>query len=1053
MTFKVAVAPTSQAIRSLRVPNATNAVAKYKPGKWDIFMLGITIVIGGQYFCWNAGIAAGLYSFFISYLLIATAYVALCCCTAEITGALPFAGGAYGLARCTLGFYPAFMIGCCEALEYIAYVSTSTIAFVDLIVDSVPEVKPYRPLLWGLFYLSALIFHIKGGRAFWLFNMGLGVVSLLIVVLFCFGSLPFVNFAEYAVDPDLEFVDGFPGFMKALPLAAWFFVGVEALPMASDQIQHAKHIVPIAQVACVVTLFVTGVFVYFVTASLPPGLAATASRACSLIVAMATSKLLPAFLSKTTEAEETPYAALIAGTSVSYALCLVVYWVPSIGPNLFNICMLSGFMSYTGQCVGYISLKHNYRNIKSSEFQSPFGSFGALYSMCVWVLSIVGIVGFQGNGNVETLVFLAVVALLTVFYFAYARKRQTFSPQENRVMLVAHVTKFNIKKVAARRKNHESTSTTSNSQASEGRNSKHGKSQSTELTAVEQTHFESPGAEDAVCGMKFPNIFERRSTVVKPLAPPSVQVSSIGSKEATTQSPQLATGPSASHTTEYRHGKLDIFTLGITIVIGGQYFCWNEGVNAGVFSFLIGYLLIASAYITLCCCTAEITGALPFAGGSYGLARCTLGFYPAFMIGCCEALEYIAYVSTSTIAFVDLLVDAAPSLESLSPLLWALFYASALVIQIKGGRAFWVFNLGIGIVSFVIVVLYCLGSLAFVDFGKYGSDPNLEFAGGFAGFIKALPLAAWFFVGVEALSLSSDQVDQPKKIVPVAQVSCVLTLFVTGFVVYFVTASLPPGLAELPQELVPFNRGFELMFNVSHHAATVLSLPATYATAFGFMWCYGKLIVAMATSNLLPKFLSTTTKGNETPYGALLAGSAVSYALCTISYFVPDVGKNLFKICILSAFMSYTGQCIGYIALKRNYRNIKSSEFRSPFGIAGAVYSAVIWVLAIISVAAFQGNGGVEIIAFSLTVALLTIFYFGYARKRQTFSAAENRVMLVAHVTKFNVKKMAAGRRVKNQKGSSGSKRTGGGTETSQTESKWGPRSAKSVARSMSTGR
>ncbi|KAH7484899.1 putative transporter [Phytophthora ramorum] len=540
MTFKVAVAPTSQAVRSLRVhssastspdslalqkeastrvgsaaagPNATSAVAKYKPGKWDIFMLGITIVIGGQYFCWNAGVAAGLYSFFISYLLIATAYVALCCCTAEITGALPFAGGAYGLARCTLGFYPAFMIGCCEALEYIAYVSTSTIAFVDLIVDSVPEVKPYRPLLWGLFYLSALVFHIKGGRAFWLFNMGLGVVSLLIVVLFCFGSLPFVNFAEYAVDPDLEFVDGFPGFMKALPLAAWFFVGVEALPMASDQIQHAKHIVPIAQVACVVTLFVTGVFVYFVTASLPPGLAALPAELVpfdngftllfnierhaatvlslpatyatafgfmwcygKLIVAMATSKLLPAFLSKTTEAEETPYAALIAGTSVSYALCLVVYWVPSIGPNLFNICMLSGFMSYTGQCVGYISLKHNYRNIKSSEFQSPFGSFGALYSMCVWVLSIVGIVGFQGNGNVETLVFLAVVALLTVFYFAYARKRQTFSPQENRVMLVAHVTKFNIKKVAARRKNHESTSTTSNSQASEGRNSKNGKS-------------------------------------------------------------------------------------------------------------------------------------------------------------------------------------------------------------------------------------------------------------------------------------------------------------------------------------------------------------------------------------------------------------------------------------------------------------------------------------------------------------------------------------------------------------------------------------------------
>ncbi|KAF4046415.1 Amino acid permease [Phytophthora infestans] len=471
---KVSIAPMQQSIRSVQVqantsrpsprsstfraagsvvgPAAKNTTDSYKPGKWDIFMLGITIVIGGQYFCWNAGISAGLWSFFIAYLLIGTAYVALCCCTAEITGALPFAGGAYGLARCTLGFYPAFMIGCCEALEYIAYVSTSTIAFVDLVVDAVPEAKPIRPLLWGLFYLSALIFHIKGGRAFWVFNLVLGVVSLLIVLLYCIGSLPFVNFARYAADSNLEFVGGFQGFMKALPLAAWFFVGVEALPMASGQVEQAKHVVPTAQVGCVLTLFGTGIFVYFITVSLPPGIASLPTELVpfdngfTLLLdfprdcAISTSNLrhrvwIHVVLWKTycgngDVQHETPYAALIAGTTVSYALCLVVYWAPSIGQYLFNICMLAGFMSYT-------------------EFRSPFGSWGALYSMLVWVLSIVGIVVFQGNGSVETFVFITVVALLTLFYFVYARKRQTFSPQENRVMLVAHVTKFNIKKVAA----------------------------------------------------------------------------------------------------------------------------------------------------------------------------------------------------------------------------------------------------------------------------------------------------------------------------------------------------------------------------------------------------------------------------------------------------------------------------------------------------------------------------------------------------------------------------------------------------------------------------
>ncbi|POM80578.1 Hypothetical protein PHPALM_1563 [Phytophthora palmivora] len=1050
MVFKASVAPTPQSIRSLRVqsnsvcsesptlpkqatkravasvngPAPENTAVTYKPGKLDIFMLGITIVIGGQYFCWNAGIAAGLWSFFIAYLLVGTAYIALCCCTAEITGALPFAGGAYGLARCTLGFYPAFMIGCCEALEYTAYVSTSTIAFVDLVVDAIPEVKSYRPLLWGLFYLSALMFHLKGGRAFWVFNLVLGVVSLLIVVLYCIGSLPFVSFEKYAVDSDLEFVDKFPGFMKALPLAAWFFVGVEALPMASDQIEHAKHIVPIAQVWCVGTLFVTGIFVFFVTVSLPPGLAylptelvpfdtgfillfdiprhiatilslpATYATAFGfmwcygkLIVAMATSKLLPVFLSKTSKTHETPYAALIAGTTLSYSLCLVVYWVPSVGQNLFNICMLAGFMSYTGQCIGYISLKHNYRNIKSSEFQSPFGSWGALYSMSVWVLSIIGITGFQRNNGVESFTFLIVVALLTVFYFTYARKRQTFSPQENRVMLVAHVTKFNIKKV--RHHKHKSTSSISNSR----------QTGNSEVSPGIRVHY-------------------------------NATIKQIVSRDA---QPTSAPGPSASNTTKYKHGKWDIYMLGITIVIGGQYFCWNEGISAGIYSFLIGYFLIASAYITLCSCTAEITGALPFAGGSYGLARCTLGFFPAFMVGCCEALEYIAYVSASTIAFVDLIVDVAPSLQSFSVLLWALFYVR-------------VMNQGIleaTIESGIIVVIYCVGSFAFVDYPKYAVDSNLEFVDGFRGFMKALPLAAWFFVGVEALSLASDQVEQPKKIVPIAQVYCVMTLFVTGVFVYFVTASLPPGLTELPTELVPFNRGFTLMLNISHHTATILSLPATYATGFGFMWCYGKLIVAMANSRLLPQFLTKTTKANETPYGALVVGSILSYMLCIISYAVPDVGDHLFQICILSAFMSYTGQCVGYISLKYNYRNIKSSEFQSPFGVAGAVYSMIVWIFSIVAVVGFQNNGGMEIIVFSVTTILLTLFYFGYSRKRQTFSSAENRVMLIAHVTKFNVKKVAGRKKTRVHNASGSSKPTRGGTETSQTESKWGPKSIK----------
>ncbi|KAF1328491.1 hypothetical protein FI667_g6774, partial [Globisporangium splendens] len=420
-----------------------------------------------------------------------------------------------------------------------------------------------------------------------------------------------------------------------------------------------------------------------------------------------------------------------------------------------------------------------------------------------------------------------------------------------------------------------------------------------------------------------------------------------------------------------------------------------------------------SEQLTLCCCTSEVTGALPFAGGAYGLSRCTLGFFPGYLIGCCEALEYIAYVATSVVAFAEMIVQAVPSLEGMEPAiaLALAFYVSALCVHLRGDCLLWRFVLLLGAVSLAIALLFCFGSLPYVNFTKYADDPSMHVVHGVSGFLKAFPLASWFFVGVEALSLASDHVESPKTAIPFAQIACVLTLCVTGAAVFFATVSLPPGIAHLPSELVPFNNCFELLFQLPHNTVTILLLPATYATAFGFMWCYGKLIAAMAESHLLPGCLSRT-KAVGMGFGSLL-----SYAICLVVHFVGGLESCLFTICITCAFLSYTGQCIGYISLKINYRKITRSSFRNPFGIAGAVYSMSIWLMGLVAIVGFQGNGGIEIAVFGAVVALLTIYYFGYAKKRQVFSVEENRILLVAHVVEFNERRRAAAARSKHSSG------------------------------------
>ncbi|GAB9466635.1 hypothetical protein Gpo141_00004005 [Globisporangium polare] len=251
----------------------------------------------------------------------------------------------------------------------------------------------------------------------------------------------------------------------------------------------------------------------------------------------------------------------------------------------------------------------------------------------------------------------------------------------------------------------------------------------------------------------------------------------------------------------------------------------------------------------------------------------------------------------------------------------------------------------IGSISLLIALLFIFGSLPDVSFSKNAVNEELKFVNGVAGFMKVLPLAAWFFVGVEALSLASDRVSTPKTIIPFAQICCVLTLFITGTAILSVSVSLPPGIVELPGELVPFNNGFCRLFAISHRFATILSLPATYATAFGFMWCYGKLITSMANSGLLPPILAKTSSVNDTTYVSLIFGSLLSYLIFLAVHLNPGIT----------------------------------------------------------AIAGFQGNGGVEILVFLGLVALLTLYYFAYARRKQTFSDQENRVLLVAHVMKFNV--------------------------------------------------
>lgn len=449
----------------------------------------------------------------------------------------------------------------------------------------------------------------------------------------------------------------------------------------------------------------------------------------------------------------------------------------------------------------------------------------------------------------------------------------------------------------------------------------------------------------------------------------------------------------------------DMWAVGITIVIGGQYFAWNEGLSAGIGSGLISLILVSIGYICLVYCVTELSSGLPFAGGNYGLARVTAGIFPGYLVGCYDALVTIIYVATSVVSIGSMITTSSGLSSSYEPLYWFLFYFSAMSIHCYGGVFFWKLNTVLALTSFVIIVIYILGSLKWVNFNEYAvghENENEEngtwFKGGGMEFMKQLYLSCWFFVGVEGINIACQDVPNPKSNIPKGYISCLWTLFVTAFGVYFVSISLPPGSNQLKNEASPLNFGFKLIFGLGENESSFLALPALYATAFGFMFFYGRQLRAMGNSGLINPIFGRSLEGRKTPFRGLLLGSMIGYMICLICFFFPILRRSLFPLCMLCASVVYFSQFASYVVFRTLLSNIKRG-FRSPLGNAGAILGSVIFFLIAMSIIFFQDDYFV-IVTFIIYTLLCSGYYVMVVKDRQFFSKEEKTVLMAAHVVK-----------------------------------------------------
>jgi ethanolamine permease len=451
--------------------------------------------------------------------------------------------------------------------------------------------------------------------------------------------------------------------------------------------------------------------------------------------------------------------------------------------------------------------------------------------------------------------------------------------------------------------------------------------------------------------------------------------------------------------------------MGVGAVISGEYFGWNFGLSVGGFwGLAIATVLMAVMYVCMVFSIAELSAALPHAGGFYSFVRNAMGPTAGFLCGVTDTIEYVlspAVIVVGIAGYMNTLVfGSGVSAPAYFPFVWWLAaYAVFVAINIRGVELTLKVGLVITALAIALLVVFFFSAIASGAF-QWQLLFNIEpVAGNSAkglpfgpyGVFAALPFAIWFYLAIEQLPLAAEETHDVVEAMPKALILGILTLLVLSLLVLLLNSGVGGGALAIGQSQAPLAAGFEAIFGRGPESVifNLIAMTGLVASFHTIIYAYGRVLFALSRAGYFPRWISLVN-GNHTPHAALLVGAALGLGCAVLIHVFEGkaVGAALLNMAVLGAVISYALVMVSYIKLKIQRPNMVR-PYVSPLGIPGAAVGAVLAIVALAACFAVQDYrpSMYGTVAFML---LCTAYYVAYSRKRLVAQAPEEEVALVA---------------------------------------------------------
>ncbi|CAM3717604.1 putative amino acid permease YhdG [Vibrio aerogenes CECT 7868] len=429
-------------------------------------------------------------------------------------------------------------------------------------------------------------------------------------------------------------------------------------------------------------------------------------------------------------------------------------------------------------------------------------------------------------------------------------------------------------------------------------------------------------------------------------------------------------------------GTIHLWGIAVGLVISGEYFGWSYGWGvAGTLGFLVTTLIVAAMYTCFIFSFTELTTAIPHAGGPFAYSRRAFGETGGLIAGLATLIEFVFAPPAIAMAIGAYLNVQYPELNPKYAAVGA--YLIFMGLNILGVKLAAMFELCVTVLA-VIELLVFMGVVApdfsMTNFMLNGWAGSEHFsAGTVSSIFAAIPFAIWFFLAIEGAAMAAEEAKDPKRTIPRAYISGILTLVVLALGVMMFAggagdwqklSGINDPLPQAMKMVVGDNSGWL-------HMLVWIGLFGLIASFHGIILGYSRQFFALARAGYLPKSLSNLSRF-DTPHRAIIAGGVIGIIAIFSDGIINLQGMSLtaamITMAVFGAIVMYMMSMLSLFRLRRLEPGM-SRSYKAPF------YPIVPAIALVLSVVSF-----IAMIWFNFTIALIfaAMMFVGYLYFRAT---------------------------------------------------------------------